>query len=202
MKKRILTTFVNLGFLSSLLMLVPQGVHAQASSSFLPKQIKDIFDTLGAGGSGAAPFITGRVRTGLFIALGLLILVAVVYALLAAFKYIQSQGDPGKIEEAQKAIKAIFYGIAAMMIGIVGIVLVFVFFGNSFVDPSLAQVCIAAPNSKGCGSCKDDFKDSQALCKSCETAYATAAAVDGGTGEVTVLDCKDPVDGGTVWAPN
>ena len=199
MKKRILTTFVNLGFLSSLLMLVPQGVKAQASSSFLPKQIKEIFDTLGAGGSGAAPFITGRVRTGLFVALGLLILVAVVYALLAAFKYIQSQGDPGKIEEAQKAIKAIFYGIAAMMIGIVGIVLVFVFFGNSYVDPTLAQVCISAPNSKGCGSCKGDVTDNQALCKTCEKAFATAAAVVNGSGAVTDVNCKDPVDGGTVW---
>lgn len=201
MKKRILTIFVNLGFLSSLLMLVPQGVQAQASSSFLPKQIKDIFDTLGVGGAGAAPFITGRVRTGLFIALGLLILVAVVYALLAAFKYIQSQGDPGKIEEAQKAIKAIFYGIAAMMIGIVGIVLVFVFFGNSFVDPSLSQVCLAAPNSKGCGSCKNDFKDSQATCVQCEKDYADAAKV-GGSGIVTNKDCLDPVDGGNPWVAN
>jgi fumarate reductase subunit D len=162
-----------LGLLSvlSFMLLLPTGVSAQ-SSGLLPDQISNIFGLLGEDGGLTASFITGRVRVGLIIALALLILVAVVYALIAAFKYIQSQGDPGKIEEAQKAIKAIFYGVAAMMIGIVGIVLVFVFFSASRPAAELYQVCLSAPNSEGCQVCIDEGNDGANLCFTCEEEYA------------------------------
>jgi len=79
------------------------GVKAQ---NLLPPQIIEIFNLLGKEGAGAAGFLTSRIQLALVIALGAVVLVAVVYAILAAFKYISSQGDAGKIEEAQKAIKA------------------------------------------------------------------------------------------------
>ncbi len=176
-----------------IVLILPTAVSAQ-TSNLLPEQINEIFNLFGEDGSGTASFISGRVRTGLYIALGLIILVAVVYALIAAFKYIQSQGDPGKIEEAQKAIKAIFMGIAAMLIGIVGVVLVFVFFGAGRVDPTLTQVCLSAPNSNGCEICKADVENSQ--CTACNAWYAAYAA---GTQPETAIpgDCKDPLNGGT-----
>lgn len=161
-------TFFSLG------VLFPVGVSAQTDTSFLPEQILSLFNLLGPGGTGTATFITSRVRVGLFIALGVIILVAVVYALLASFKYIQSQGDPGKIEEAQKAIKAIFYGIAAMMIAIVGVILVFVFFGSTPVEPNLYQTCLSAPNSLGCDSCRSEGQDG-GNCRTCEGLYQEIA---------------------------
>lgn len=177
MKKKFLNVLVSVGFVSSTLMLLPQGVYAQ-NSSFLPDQILDIFGLLGDDGRFTARFITGRVRSGLIIALALLILVSVVYALLAAFKYIQSQGDPGKIEEAQKAIKAIFYGIAAMMIGVVGIVLVFVFFSASRPASELYQTCLSAPNSAGCRDCIENGRKATGTCNSCEVLYEGTAVVN------------------------
>lgn len=171
MKTKFLTTIVQLGLVTSTLLLLPQGVHAQ-NSSLLPDSILNIFSLLGTDGRQTASFLSSRVRVGLIVALAILILVAVVYALIAAFKYIQSQGDPGKIEEAQKAIKAIFFGIAAMMIGIVGIVLVFVFFSATRPDASLFQTCLSAPNSAACQNCVDFGTDTGGeLCQRCEDRY-------------------------------
>ena len=169
MKTKFLTTIVQLGLVTSTLLLLPQGVHAQ-NSSLLPDSILNIFSLLGTDGRQTASFLSSRVRVGLIVALAILILVAVVYALIAAFKYIQSQGDPGKIEEAQKAIKAIFFGIAAMMIGIVGIVLVFVFFSATRPDASLFQTCLSEPNSGACQDCIDNGRDGT-TCSTCEAAY-------------------------------
>lgn len=171
MNKKILITIITF---SLVILLFPVVVHAQTDPSLLPQQVLDLFDMLGPYGTGTASFITSRVRVALFIALGAIILVAVIYALIASFKYIQSQGDSGKIEDAQKAIKAIFMGIASMMIAIVGVILVFVFFGVSPVDPNLYQTCLSAPNSLGCDSCKSEGIEG-VNCNTCERYYAVIA---------------------------
>lgn len=137
--------------------------------SILPKEILDIFLLFGPSGICATEYINGRVQFILFLALGLLVLISVIYALLAAFKYIRSEGDPGEMEKAQKSIKAIFFGIAAMLIAIVGIVLVFVVFGATPTNPELFQVCITAPESDGCEACRTSTNDK--LCNACEEAY-------------------------------
>lgn len=149
------------------------NVVAAQSTSLLPAQIADIFNLTGPDGSGSAQFVTSRVQLALVIALGIVVLIAVVYAIMAAIKYIQSQGDSGKIEEAQKSITAIFMGIAAMLLAIVGIVLVFVFFGASRPDPNLFQTCLSAPNSEGCKACLAD--PAADLCEDCEGAYENFA---------------------------
>ena len=82
------------------LALLPQKV---LDDTLLPEEIQGIFDLLGPDGSGAVGFVVSRIQLGLFIAIGVLVLFAVVYALIRAFKYIRSQGGPGDIEEAQKA---------------------------------------------------------------------------------------------------
>lgn len=161
MKKTLISAFA-MFFIGGLLLPV------QAQTLF-PENIQEIFDLLGPQGSGVVPFIVSRVQLALFIAIGLLVLVAVFYALLSAFKYIRSQGDPGEIEEAQKAIKAIFFGLAAMLIAIIGIVLVFVFFGLGTPEPELFQTCLSAPNSIACQRCQQDGQSN--TCQFCEAAY-------------------------------
>jgi hypothetical protein len=156
-------------------------VYAQ---SFLPTGIQNIFDLLGRDGTGTAGFVTGRVSTALFFTMGILVLFGVIYAIMAAFRYIRSQGDAGEIENATKAIKAIFYGVAAMMIGIVGIALVFVFFNAGRPDPVLFQTCLSAPNSVGCTVCKGFGETEFNLCGYCEKvyrAYSTRTMPAGGS---------------------
>jgi uncharacterized membrane protein YidH (DUF202 family) len=58
------------------------------------------------------------------------IIIFSIYVIIkAAIKYIRSEGDPAKIEEAQKAIKSVFIGIAALFVGLIGIIIVIAFFG-------------------------------------------------------------------------
>lgn len=60
-----------------------------------------------------------------------IIAVAVYVIIKAAIKYIRSEGDEAKIEEAQKAIKTVFMGVGALLVGIVGLVIILVFFQSS-----------------------------------------------------------------------
>lgn len=58
------------------------------------------------------------------------IIIFSIYVIIkAAVKYIRSEGDPAKIEEAQKAIKSVFIGIAALFVGLIGIIIIIAFFG-------------------------------------------------------------------------
>jgi hypothetical protein len=145
------------------------SVAFAAQSSILPDSIRDLLNSLGPAGICASSYITSRVQFVLVLALGGIVLVAVAYALLAAFKYIRSEGESGKMEEAQKSIKAIFIGIAAMLIAIIGIVLVFAIFGAQQANPELLQTCINAPLSKACKNCNEEGS-AGALCSACENA--------------------------------
>ena len=79
------------------------------------------------------------------------IIIFSIYVIIrAAIKYIRSEGDPAKIEEAQKAIKSVFIGIAALFVGLIGIVIIIAFFGaggalttnqvNNDVNPLLNSI--------------------------------------------------------------
>lgn len=82
----------------------------------------------GNAGETAATTVRTWVNLGITILFIGIILLAVFIIVQAAIKYIQSQGDEGKIAEAQKAIKSVFIGIALLFVGIIGIVLVLAFF--------------------------------------------------------------------------
>jgi len=58
-----------------------------------------------------------------------IIIFSIFVIIKAAIKYIRSEGDPAKIEEAQKAIKSVFVGIAALFVGLIGIIIIIAFFG-------------------------------------------------------------------------
>lgn len=60
-----------------------------------------------------------------------IIILSVFIIIQAGVKYIQSQGDEGKIGEAQKAIKNVFIGIAVLFVGVIGIILVLAFFNGT-----------------------------------------------------------------------
>lgn len=158
------------------------AVYAQSgsTSSFMPKIIQDLFDTLGQNGGGVAGFITTRAQFAIYFVLGLIILVAVAYSIMAGIKYIRSEGDPGKIEEAQKSIKAILMGIAAIFVGIIGIVLVMVIFGSSLPTGGLPQVCLSAGESVGCKYYNNNGID-DVVVQWCEEVYTSASTrkVDG-----------------------
>jgi fumarate reductase subunit D len=148
------------------------------AESPLPDAITQLLGLLGPSGICASEYITARVQFVLTLALGGIILVAVVYALMAAFKYVSSQGESGKMEDAQKSIKAIFIGIAAMIIAIVGIILVFAVFGAKPSSPELYQTCVSAPSSAACTSCKKDGAVGSNPCALCENSIKTFCASD------------------------
>jgi heme/copper-type cytochrome/quinol oxidase subunit 2 len=190
MKKKIIGGVAVLGVLTPIVSVVANA------ATLLPKPIADILSKLGQEGTGTASFLGGRVASGLFIFMIFLVLFGVFYSLQAAFKYIRSEGDPGQMEEAQKGIKAIFFGIAAMAIGIIGIILVFVFLGINPVSPDVFQTCLTSPDSAGCRNCiaegskitpgtttvgtdTFEFETPGNLCAFCELGFEAAGSPNG-----------------------
>lgn len=148
-----------------------------AAETILPEEIADIVDQF-PGGAGLLGFITSRIRLVVAIMLIALVLFSIVYALMASFKYVRSQGDPGQIEEAQKAIKAIWMGVASLFISIIGMVLVINIFGSQ-LPTTIYETCIIAPQSEGCAVCEDEGDDDESnLCSFCEEEYKILAIRD------------------------
>ncbi len=129
-----------------------------SAQSLLPSFVSDI--TEGWEGATATEKITGFIRLALTLAFGAVILVAVVYSILAAIKYIRSGGEAGEVEEANKALKAIFQGVIAMFVGIIGVVLVFFIFDVALPNPSLPPVCLKYPESEKCRVCSEGTTNS------------------------------------------
>ncbi len=123
------------------------------AQSLLPSFLRDLLDDWN--NSTATDKLVGFVRLALTLAFGIVILAAVAFSIMAAIKYIRSQGDAGQVEEANKAIKAIFQGVIAMFIGIIGVVLVFFIFDVALPDPSLPPVCVKCPESYDCRVCSE-----------------------------------------------
>lgn len=141
----ILLTVISSGFLFR--------VHA---GSLFPPFIDQLLNLAGADGSGTGEYAASRIRLFLLLLLGGIVLTAVIYAGAAAIKYIRSQGDQTQIEEATKAIQAIFMGLGALIISILGIVFVFIFFGADLFDTTLYESCLSAPGSLGCSACQSE----------------------------------------------
>ncbi len=58
-----------------------------------------------------------------------IIAIAIFFIIKSAIKYIRSEGDEGKVEEAKKALKAVFIGILTLIGGLVGLLIVISFIG-------------------------------------------------------------------------
>lgn len=174
MRKRLKLSVVSALFVVLAIVSGTVALAAETSSSLLPPEILELLGLLGPQGVCASQYIQDRTRFAFFLVLGGLVIASVVYSIIAAYKYITSQGDTGKIEEANKSIKAIFMGIAAMVVGIVGMVIVFTVVGASPTNPALFQVCINAPSSEGCKVCQDNMSDP--VCTECEKQYKEACS--------------------------
>lgn len=148
------------------LFVTPMAVAAQEQGSDLGSGkvgvctfIGPICNALGINNDNPGQIATNTVRGWVNLGITLLfigiILIAVFIIVQAAIKYIQSQGDEGKIAEAQKAIKSVFIGIALLFVGIIGIVLVLAFFSaTNFLgggDNNEGQ-CVLQCVTDGCSS--------------------------------------------------
>lgn len=105
-------------------------------------------------GQVATTTVRGWINLGITLLFIGIILIAVFIIVQAAIKYIQSQGDEGKIAEAQKAIKSVFIGIALLFVGIIGIVLVLAFFnaGGLITPGDDKGQCVLQCITDGCSS--------------------------------------------------
>jgi len=117
------------------LAFAPQ-VHAQSQNLICTvfPFIKDLGFGIGSlctdkvEGKSAIDAIVALVRLALQLVFIGIIIISIYIIIRAALKYIRSEGDESKIQEAQKAIKSVFIGIAALFIGIIGIVIILAFF--------------------------------------------------------------------------
>jgi heme/copper-type cytochrome/quinol oxidase subunit 2 len=75
-----------------------------------------------------AETVEGYIQLALSLIFIAIVIIAIYIIIKAAIKYIRSEGDEDKIQDAQKAIKSVFVGIAALFVGIIGLVLVLAFF--------------------------------------------------------------------------
>jgi uncharacterized membrane protein YjgN (DUF898 family) len=81
--------------------------------------------------SSAVSTTAGLIRFGLQLVFIGIIVVAIYVIIKAAVAYIRSEGNTEKVGEAKKSIQAVFAGIVALFVGIIGIILVLSFFNAS-----------------------------------------------------------------------
>ncbi len=118
--------------------------------------------------------IEARVRAAFFIAIGAIILIAIAYGLYNAYKYIKSGGGDG-MEEANKGMRSILFGIGSIFVILLGIAAVLIFFGAPFITSMLSPVCISYPLSMGCKACQTN---DEATCTRCNKNPAGDCIVD------------------------
>lgn len=115
------------------LLLVPVTVKAQ---SFLPDFLKPLFERKFDDPGAQVTAVISSVLTVIFI---VVFVVAIVYTFIAAIKYIRSEGNEQKVEEAKNAVKAVLFGVGAMFVAILGIVLITALFGINDPTGGLAK---------------------------------------------------------------
>lgn len=146
MKKKTLKKLLTINtLLLTGILFFPVKVNAQ---NLLPAFFQNLLE---AGLGRNSDFANSRVQVILLSILGVIIVAAIFYAFMAGWKYVRSQGDQGEIDEATKSIKAIFLGLGALMVSIIGTIIVFLFFGSVFFTSDYRS-CDNA-DSVGCIAC-------------------------------------------------
>jgi hypothetical protein len=131
--------------------------------SILPPALQNLGDLFGPGGSGLNEFAQSRIQILILVFFTFLIVAAIAFIMWNVLKYFRSSGDQGMMEEANRGVKEILTGVVVFLIGVVGIVLLFVFFGGDILFFNSYQTCISAPNSDGCKSCRAESGDSSVI---------------------------------------
>lgn len=85
--------------------------------------------------------IIGILSNGLTLLFVAIIILAIVYAALAGLKYIRSQGEQSKVEEANRALKAVFTGVLVVFLGIIGVILITGVFTNTSSEQVRRAIC-------------------------------------------------------------
>lgn len=75
------------------------------------------------------------VQFGLSLVFVGIIAFAIFIIIKAALKYIRSEGNEEEVQEAQKAIKNVFVGIGALIVGVIGLVIILGIFNSGTVNP-------------------------------------------------------------------
>ncbi len=97
-----------------------------------------------------ADFVVGLVKNGLILVFAVVVLIGVVYAALAGYKYIRSEGDADEVQGAQEAIKSVLIGVGAAFVGVLAIIIInAVFAPGSGAD---AAIRCAAGDVNECSS--------------------------------------------------
>lgn len=136
MKKLLSTLLVLSTFVAFATILMPISVSAgptapaKGSSVILPNPIEDLNPTIVTDNK-KGDTIAKAVTNAMTIMFIVVFIVAVFYTFMAAIKYIRSEGNEQKVEEAKNAVKAVLFGVAAMFIAIIGILLINAFFGGN-----------------------------------------------------------------------
>ncbi|MBP9759053.1 hypothetical protein KBD45_05130 [Candidatus Dojkabacteria bacterium] len=140
-----------------------------------------------------------RIRALFFIAIGVIILTAIVMTLRMGLKLIMSGGKEEKEREAFDGIKAIFVGIILLFVILLAIPIVLGFFGVKFNDMTSGMlICVKAPQSAGCYACmnknlSNDGISNSDLCSICEknsSSIINSPARSDGTSAGTI-NCTD-----------
>lgn len=69
-------------------------------------------------------YVLDLITNGLVLLFVGVILIAIVYAAMAGIKFIRSQGEADKVEEAQNAIKNVLIGVASVFLGVIGVIVI------------------------------------------------------------------------------
>jgi len=117
--------------------------------SWLPSFICDLVSS-----DDAVGVIEARIRAAFFIAIGVIVLIAIAYGIFNAYKYIKSGGGDG-MKDANSGMQGILFGIGSIFVIILGIVAVLLFFGAKYFEVMLAPSCINSPAGIGCFACQN-----------------------------------------------
>ncbi len=95
------------------------------------------------GGAGTTvTFILSVLRNGLILLFAGIIIIAIFYTAAAGLKYIRSEGESEKIEEAQNSLRSVFIGILATFLGVIGVFIMTGVFSNQGADQVRESLCV------------------------------------------------------------
>lgn len=104
-------------------------------------------------------YILDLLTNGIVLLFVAVIVLAIVFSALAGIKFIRSQGESEKVDEAQNALKNVLIGVATVFIGVIGVIIITGVFAEDqstttvrealcvFIEPSAnLQDCIDGAN--------------------------------------------------------
>ena len=111
-------------------------VHAATKGGTLICTLFPFINQMGTFGisalCGKSTDTAGDIKSILTLVVSLIFIAIIIFAIYviikSAIKYIRSEGDEAKIQEATKAIKSVFIGIGALFVGLIGLVIILAFF--------------------------------------------------------------------------